>query len=54
MSDNKLVISDEAVEAAAKVHFERSGSYWEDVEPDAKREALDDMRAALDAYRSHA
>lgn len=44
-----MTISDEAVEAAAIVHCNRGESYWPDWTDEAKAEAMQDMRAALEA-----
>lgn len=43
------MISDKAVEAAAKAHCERGDSDWQDWTWEAKAEALDDIRAAVEA-----
>lgn len=43
----------EAVEAAARIHCDRGESYWGDWTEEAKAEALQDMRAALEAAAPH-
>jgi hypothetical protein len=51
MSDNKLVISDEAVEAAAKAYWESdAGVSWEEHTTDDYRDRMREaMRTALEA-----
>ena len=43
------MIPDEAVEAAARVHFERNGGRWDEWSADEKSSETDDMQAALAA-----
>lgn len=43
------MIPAQAVEAAATVYFNRGDGYWPDMTPEAQAEALDDIRAALEA-----
>ena len=47
------MISDEAIEAAAKALCERGDSDWQDWTPEARVEAVEDMRAALGVVVPH-
>ena len=46
---NEQVIPVEAVEAAAKIHYEHHLLIWEDAHPLSRAKVLDEMRAALEA-----
>lgn len=47
------MIPAQAVEAAAKAHFERDGGRWDDWTQEDKAVEMEDMRAALEAAAPH-